>query len=127
MIISVYIINTILIEIKNLIVKKSSTAGIEIQLSNVAKFENLKLLHSCHEGFLVRPYAKIELINSKIISQYNNGIQFDSNNQATIINSEIISEQALTLNNENLDVSIDNSTIKKHQHSRFGRLITGSD
>jgi len=115
------------VHIKNLIVKKSAPDGIEIQLSNVAKFENLKLLHSCDEGFQVRPYAKIELINSKIISQFNKGIQFDSNNKATIINSEIISEQALTLNNQNLDVSIDNSTIKKHQNSRFGRLITGSN
>ena len=115
------------VHIKNLIVKKSAPDGIEIQLSNVAKFENLKLLHSCDDGFQVRPYAKIELINSKIISQYNKGIQFDSNNQAKIVNSEIISEQALTLNNKNLNVTIDNSIIKEHPYSRYGRLITGSN
>ena len=39
--------------------------------NNFAKFTNLKLLHSCDEGFEVRPNAKIELINSKIVSQYN--------------------------------------------------------
>ena len=115
------------VHIKNLVVKKSAPDGIEIRPNNNAKFENLKLLHSCDEGFQVRPYAKIELINSKIISQYNKGIQFDSNNQAKIVNSEIISEQALTLNNKNLDVTIDNSIIKKHPNSRFGRLISGSN
>ena len=115
------------VHIKNLIVKKLAPDGIEIQSNNVAKFENLKLLHSCDEGLEVRPYAKIELINSKIISQYNKGIQFKSNNQATIINSEIIAEQAITLDESNLNVDMKNSIIRKHPHARFGRLISGSD
>ena len=115
------------VNIKNLIIKKSAPDGIDIQPDSVVKFKNLKLLHSCDEGLGVRNNAKIELINSKIISQYNKGIQFDSNNQATITNSEIISEQALSLNNVNLNVTIDNSIIERHPHSKNGRLITGKN
>ena len=113
------------VHIKNLIVKKSAPDGIEIQKYNIAKFTNLKLLHSCDEGFEVRPNAKIELINSKIVSQYNKGISFKRYNQARIIDSEIISEQALSIQDGSLDVTIENSIIKKHPLSRFGRLLTG--
>ena len=115
------------VHIKNLVVKKSAPDGIEIRPNNNAKFENLKLLHSCDEGFEVRQNASIEIINSKIVSQHNKGIQFKGNNQARIINSEVISEQALTLENKNLEVTIENSLIKKHHFSKFGRLITGSN
>ena len=115
------------VNIKNLIIKKSAPDGIDIQPDSVVKFENLKLLHSCDEGLSVRNNAKIELINSKIISQYNKGIQFGSNNHATIINSKIISEQALTLSRNNLNVTIDNSIIERHPHSKNGRLITGKN
>ena len=91
------------------------------------KFVNLKILHSCDEGIQVRSYAKIELSDSKIISQFNKAIQFGDNNNAIIRNSNIISEQAFSLTRENLAIEVYGSTIRKHPNAEYSRLITGDN
>lgn len=115
------------VTVKNLTVRKSAPDGINITGNSKVNFENLVIWHSCDEGLAVRRGAKIVLSESKIVSQFNKAIQFDGNNEASLFASELISEQAFSLNNSDLKVTVENSTIQKHPSAPWGRVVTGSN
>ena len=113
--------------IKNLTIRRSSPDGVEVARGTNVKFVNLNIMHSCDEGISVRRKANIEIIDSLIVSRFNKGIMFQSHNKAKIVNSTISSEQAFSLQYENLTVDVLNSAIKKHPLAQDGRLITGEN
>ena len=115
--------------ISNLKVKKSSSDGIDILPHSNVKFVNLDIQHACDEGITVRNRAKLELIDSKIVSYYNKGIIFYSNTEAKISNSIISSEQAFSQSSwsRGLSILVENSIIRKHPRAKDGRLITGDN
>ena len=113
--------------IKNLTIRRSSPDGVLVPDGVNVKFVNLNIMHSCDEGIEVQRGANIEVIDSLIVSQFNKGIMFKADNKAKIINSTILSEQAFSLQYDNLTVEVSDSTIKKHPQAQDGRLITGEN